>query len=183
MSIEYIDKQRFLLENYKKLNLTEKQLIILLLCIVNDVVFRIDYDKLNNIMNITPDDVTNELSQLFQENKLLVTLSKIDGKHVEVIDSTNLFVVNEIANESDNNNLFSEIECSFGKSLNSKEVAVISKWISTNKYSYNDILDAFGIAAINNVKNLNYVAKVLENKTEVNSITPLKMQYNWLEDE
>lgn len=183
MDTTYIDKRKFLTEQYRKIGLSEKQLIILLLCINDDVVFRIDYDKIKQVMDLTPECVTKELSGLFQKNLLTVTLSKVDGEHVEVFDSSRMFTLEEIKDET---NIFAEIEHCFGKSLSSREVEKISKWISTNKFQYNDILDAFGIAAINNVKNINYVEKVLENNatSEVKEeITPLNMKYNWLEDE
>lgn len=179
MSVKYIDKKRFLIEKYKKIGLTERQLIILLICIDTDAIFRIDYDKIMQIMELNPEAVTKELSPLFQSNLLSVTLSNVDGKHVEIIDSGKLFVEKE---EVDSINIFAELEHCFGKSLSSKEVETISKWISVNKYEYSDILDAFGIAAINNVRNINYIEKILENKSASEEVTPLSMKYNWLEE-
>lgn len=181
--LRYIDKKLFLTEQYKKLGLNEKQLVIILLCIRNDVTFKLDYDKIQEVMGIDAIEVTKELSNLFQSNLLSVTLNKVNNEHVEVIDCSKLF---EEPKEEATINAFADIEYTFGKSLSSKEVEVISKWISTNQYEYKDILEAFGIAAINNAKNINYVEKVLENnllnKTS-KDIKPLSMEYNWLEDE
>ncbi len=183
MDLKYLDKKKFLLENYRSIGLNEQQLIVLLLCLHEDVIFKIDYDKLKEVMNLNPDEVTSLLSDLFKNNLLTVTLSKVEGKHVEVIDSSKLY---EVESGEEEVNVFAEIEHCFGKSLSNKEVQVISKWMSTKKYKYDEILEAFGIAAINNVKNINYVEKVLENNStndDKEDITPISMQYNWLEDE
>lgn len=184
MDLKYVNKKKYLLENYLRLGLNEKQLVIVLLCLKDDVVFKIDYDKLKNCMNLSTDEVTNILSELIKANAISVTLEKSGDEYIEVIDCSNLFDCDDNV-ESVGQNIFAEIEIVFGKSLSSKEVDTISKWISVNKYTESDIIEAFGIAAVNNVKNLKYVEKVLENNKPVcdEVITPLELKFNWLEDE
>ncbi len=182
MNIKYIDKKRFLLENYKKIGLNEQQLVIILLCIGDDVTFKIDYHKIMSCMNIDESNVTNILSDLIKNNIVSVTLKKeSSGEITEVIDCSKLF--SDISVEQ-TINVFHEIEKTYGKSLSSKESEIISKWISVNKYSEKDILDAFSVAAINNVKNLKYVEKILEsNQLQTEDVVPLEIRYNWMEDE
>ncbi len=182
MDFKYIDKKKFLLENYVCLGLTEKQLIILLLCIGEDVTFVLDYDKIQNCMNIQASDVTAILSNLFASNKLSVALLDEGDNIREVINCEALFKENSIQQETFN--VFANIEKIYGKSLSNKEVDVISKWISINNYSEDKIIEAFGIASLKNVSNLNYIEKILENGTiEEEEVQPLNIQYNWLEDE
>ncbi len=183
MDYYYLDKKKFLLENYLKLGLTEQQLIIILLCMSEELTFAIDYDKLQNCMSLETDGVTKILANLFSNNLLSVALEKYGDDYREVVDISKLFSL-DLNNSEPEVNVFADIEHIYGKSLSSKEVDVISKWISVNKYKKEDILEAFGIASINNVRNLNYIEKILENNSEKNErVAPIVMQYNWLDED
>ncbi len=182
MDYNYIDKNKYLIENYLKLGLNEKQLLIILLCIKDDITFVLDYDKLERCMNIKADQITSILSNLFANNTLTVALEKFGNDYREVVDCTHLFNMN--IEQSSDINVFSDIERIYGKSLSSKEVEVISKWISINKYEKDKIIEAFGIASLKNISNLNYIEKILENnEVEEEEVKPLNIKYNWLEDE
>ncbi len=182
MDYKYIDKTKYLTENYLKLGLNEKQLLIIILCIKDDITFVIDYDKLERCMKLQAKQVTTILSELFANNTLTVALEKSGNDYCEVVDCSNLFT-KEVSDE-DQINVFADIERIYGKSLSSKEVDVISKWISVNKFEKDKIIEAFGIASLKNISNLKYIEKILENnEVEEEVVQPLNIQYNWLEDE
>lgn len=182
MDLKYMDKSKYLIENYLKLGLNEKQLLIILLCLKDDVTIVLDYDKISNCMELRANDVTNVLSTLFANNTLTVALEKIGDEYREVVDLSNL--LRREGEFDSGTNVFATIERIYGKSLSSKEVDTISRWVTVNKYSENKIIEAFGVASLKNISNLNYIEKILETgDLNTEEVKPLDIQYNWLEDE
>jgi DNA replication protein len=200
---------KVLFQNYKKLNITEEELV-LLICIINKG------DKI--IYN--PSFFTEEIGlDKYKAMQLLNDLAekgiievKVEndksGKKEEYIYLD--FLYNKLfnllldmqlgSNQTINSNIFATFEQELGRTISPMEVQIIKEWLNDGM-SEDLIKEALKEAIINNVRNLKYVDRILFNwrskgfktKEDVikdkkrNRTTPKKTEpiydYNWLEDE
>ncbi len=182
MNFIYINQSKYLLENYKEIGLSDIQLIILLNCVDYSQTFVIEYDKLCKITELTALDITKEFADLKEKGLIELTGQKRDMQYVEVVDISNMFK----GTSKDSVNVYGKLEMLFGRVFSSVEVNKISKWININKYTIEEIEQAFEVTALQGVKNLNYVEKVLENNQVVledeEEVSPLKLDYDWINE-
>ena len=198
---------RLLFNNYKQLNITEEELIILIYImdegdkvIYNPDIFvkELGLDKfkamelINNlvekgIINITVEQNKNKKSEEYINidllyNKLLNNIIEI--KEPEIIST----------------NIFSIFENEFGRPISPMEYEIIKGWIN-DKFSEEIIKEALREAVYNNVSNLRYIDKILyewkkqgyKNKEDIikdkvnrkkkKTETVELFDYNWLYDE
>ncbi len=176
---KYIDKKKYLLENYRVIGLSELQLIILLNSLGEEFTFIIQYDKLCKVTELNAMDVTKEFLKMQEQNIVTLTGKKINMQYVEVVDVSNIFNNLKTTTSKD---VYAELEMMFGRTFNNVEVNKISKWINVNNYSLDEIKSAFEKTALQGVKSLNYVKKILENDAEnsENNLDPLIIEYDWL---
>ena len=140
---------RIIFNNYKRLNITEEELVIL--------IFIID---LGNKISYNPDIFVNELQMdrhkvmelvysLVGKNILSIDVVKNGRKTGEYISLSLLYdkLVNIIIDSGDNNNsvklddsLFSVFEDEFGRLLSPMEIEQIKEWITT--YKNEDLIKA-----------------------------------------
>ena len=150
-----------LFKNYRKLNITDSELIVLIYLMNSDVSF--NPKKISKDLNFELNEVMNIINSLTEKGILKIDI--IDKKvREEVINLEELYkklsfiIINgEIKEKS--NNIFDVFEKEFGRTLSPMDYEIISEW----QKNYNDeiILLALKEAVFNGVNNLRYIDKIL----------------------
>lgn len=199
-----------LLKNYKKLGITEEELLVLI-CLINKgeksvynpniFTEELDMDKYN-AMQILNDLTEKNIIEIKLENNK-------HGKKEEYIYIDLLYKKiyslllgdNQIEEEKTiNKDIYLKFEVEFGRTISPSEVELISDWLNDG-IKEEVIEEALKEAVINNVRNLKYIDRILYNwkqlgiKTKKDIIKEKKnyrksqvkkepiYDYNWLEEE
>lgn len=198
---------RMIFNNYKRLNITEEELIILIFII--DLGNKISYnpDIFVSELNIEKFKVMELLNSLSEKKLITITVEKNKNNKTEEFISLDL-LYNKILNlfkevkddNIENTDIFSIFESEFGRTISPMEYEIIKGWIN-DKFSYEIIIEALKEATYNNVTSLSYIDKILYEwnrkglKTKEDIIkdknnyrnnkkkTTEVFDYNWLEDE
>lgn len=198
---------RMIFNNYKRLNITEEELIILIFII--DLGNKISYnpDIFVSELNIEKFKVMELLNSLEEKKIITITVEKNENNKSEEFISLELLynkILNLFKEEKDsninNNDIFSIFESEFGRTITPMEYEIIKGWFA-DKFSYEIIIEALKEATYNNVTNLNYIDKILyewnrkglktredvirdKNNYRNSKKKPTEVfDYNWLEDE
>lgn len=198
---------RIIFNNYKRLNITEEELVILIFII--DLGNKISYnpDIFVRELNMEKFKVMDILNRLSEKKIITITVEKNeDGKTEEFIKLDLLYskIINLFKETQDDNientDIFSIFEKEFGRTLSPMEYEIIKGWIN-DKFSYEIIIEALKEAAYNNVNSLSYIDKILyewnkkglktkediikdKNNYRTNKKKNVNIfDYNWLEDE
>ena len=201
---------KILLRHYKKINITEEELIVLI-CLIgigdkvpyNPSIFEheLGMDKFKGM------ELLNNLSEKGIIN-IKVENNK-SGKKQEYIYLEFLYLklINIVLDETEetetgnskNNDIFSLFEQELGRTISSMEIEIIKEWLDS--YEEELIKEALKEAIYNDVRNLKYIDKILynwrlkgiKNKNDVlkskksyrknaKQVEPI-YDYNWLEDD
>ena len=155
----------YLLRNYKKFDLKMDEFIFLMYLynIGNKSIF--DTSKYSNDLDINNKDILKLVSVLVEKDYLKIDSIKND-KNVreEVINldgfynKISIFMIDK--KESNDSNIFSDIEKEFGRTLSSIEYEIVKAWLDNN-ISEELIKLALKEAIYNGVFNLRYIDKIL----------------------
>ena len=164
--IEILKKEPFyvpdtLLKNYRNLNITDSELIVLIYLLNSDSCF--NPKQIAKDLNFKLDEVMNIINSLVEK-----TILKIDvvNKKVreEIINLEELYkklafaiINNETKNQK--KNLFDVFEKEFGRTLSPMDYEIISEW--QKDFSDELILLALKEAVFNGVNNLRYIDKII----------------------
>lgn len=198
---------RIIFNNYKRLNITEEELIILIFII--DLGNKISYnpDIFVNELKIEKFKVMELINSLYEKKLINITVEKNNNNKTEEFISLDL-LYNKILNlfkeikdsKIENTDIFSIFENEFGRTISPMEYEIIKGWID-DKFSYEIIIEALKEATYNNVTSLSYIDKILyewnkkglKTKEDIikdkNNYRSAKKKninlfdYNWLEDE
>lgn len=198
---------RMIFNNYKRLNITEEELIILIFII--DLGNKISYnpDIFVEELNIEKFKVMELLNNLYEKKIINIIVEKNSFNKTEEFISLDL-LYNKILNlfketkddNIENTDIFSIFEKEFGRTISPMEYEIIKGWIN-DKFSYELIIEALKEATYNNVTSLSYIDRILyewnrkglKTKEDVvkdkNNYRSAKKKnvdvfdYNWLEDE
>ena len=187
-----------LLKNYRNLNITDSELIILIYLINSDKTFN-------------PKKISTDLN--FKLNETMSLITSLTDKGIIKIDVLNKKVREEIFNldelynklafliingkETKSSNIFDVFEKEFGRTLSPMDYEIISDW--QKDFDDNLILLALKEAVFNNVNNLRYIDKIIRDwskkgiKTEQDVINDRKkfeskksskklFDYDWLNE-
>ncbi len=187
-----------LFKNYRNLNITDSELIILIYLINSDKTFN-------------PKKISKDLN--FKLNETMSLITSLTDKGIIKIDVINKKVREEIFNldelynklafliingkEIKSNNIFDVFEKEFGRTLSPMDYEIISDW--QKDFDDNLILLALKEAVFNNVNNLRYIDKIIRDwskkgiKTEQDVINDRKkfeskksnkklFDYDWLNE-
>lgn len=198
---------RMIFNNYKRLNITEEELIILIFII--DLGNKISYnpDIFVEELNIEKFRAMELINSLYEKKLINITVEKNSFNKTEEFISLDLLynkILNLFKETKDNNikntDIFSIFEKEFGRTISPMEYEIIKGWIN-DKFSYELIIEALKEATYNNVTSLSYIDKILyewnrkglKTKEDVikdkNNYRSTKKKnvdvfdYNWLEDE
>lgn len=187
-----------LFKNYRNLNITDSELIILIYLINSDKTF--NPKKISKDLNFKLNETMSLITSL--TDKGLIKIDVINKKVREEI-----FNLNELYNklafliingkETKSNNIFDVFEKEFGRTLSPMDYEIISDW--QKDFDDNLILLALKEAVFNNVNNLRYIDKIIRDwskkgiKTEQDVINDRKkfeskksnkklFDYDWLNE-
>ena len=155
---------RFLLENYKSLNLTDSEFIILMY-LMNEDTTMYNPSKIAENLKIDLMDVLSLTESLKKKDILAIETKKTYNKieeHVvldELYKKLGLLLINEKTEQQ--TNLFDVFEHEFGRTLSSIEYEIINAWLSSGGFSEELIKAALKEAVYNGVSNLRYIDKIL----------------------
>lgn len=199
---------KILFTNYKKLNITEEELIILIYIlnlgekiVYNPEIFvrDLDLDKYKAMQL---------LNNLFEKNIINIKVEKNEKGlseeyiYVDVLYNKlfNLILEEKKEIKTIDTDLFTLFETELGRTLSPIECEIIKEWISSD-YTEELIREALKEAIYNNVRNLKYIDRILYTwkskgittkediiKDKKNYRKPVKamtdvFDYNWLEEE
>lgn len=200
---------KVLFKYYKKLNITEEELI-LLICIINQgdkIIYdpsffneEIDMDKYKAMQLITDLAEKGTIEIKVENNKSnkkeeYIYLDPLYNKILNLLIDLQLG-----SNQTVDSNIFAAFEQELGRTLSAMEVEIIKEWLHDG-ISEELIKEALKEAILNNVRNLKYIDRILYNwrskgfktkddilKDKKNYRKPTKKveqiyDYNWLEDE
>lgn len=197
-----------LLKNYKSLNLTEEELIIII-CLINKGE-KVIYNPLifEEELGLDKYKAMQLLTDLAEKNLIEVKLeNNISGKKEEYIyldllynKLFSLLLENKTQTNAINTNIYALFEQELGRTISPMEVEIITEWLHDG-VSEDLIKEALKEAIYNNVRNLKYVDRILFTwrgkgiKTKEDIIKDKKnyhknqkavkpiYDYNWLEEE
>ena len=150
-----------LLKNYRKLNITDSELIVLVYLINTDISF--NPKQIAKDLNFDLSEIMNIITSLTEKGILKIDIINKKVRE-EVINLEELYkklgfiVVNDEIKEN-SNNIFDIFEKEFGRTLSPMDYEIITDW----QKNYNDeiILLALKEAVFNGVNNLRYIDKIL----------------------
>ena len=198
---------RIIFNNYKRLNITEEELIVLIFII--DLGNKINYnpDIIAKELNIEKFKIMELLNSLYEKKLINITVEKNNNNKTEEFISLELLytkLLNLFKEEKDDNientDIFSIFEKEFGRTISPMEYEIIKGWLN-DKFSYEIIIEALKEATYNNVTSLSYIDKILyewnkkglktkedvikdKNNYRNNKKKNIEVfDYNWLEDE
>ena len=161
---------RILIDNKKKLNINEKELLFLsFLMSFGDYVF-FDINVFCNKLGYEVNEIM-EIFSILEEKKLIEMVTRKENDFIkEYIDISNLYnilasfivedeiVVNE--KKSDSSKIYEDIEKEFGRILSPIEYETIKSWLDSN-VDESLIHEALKEAVLHGVNNIKYIEKIL----------------------
>lgn len=150
----------FIFENYKKLKITEKELIVLIYLYNN---LDTDYNPKNIclVLNMKLEQVLEIISNL--EDKNILKIDCIDENKVRY-EKVNLDLLFEkcaymLEPTNDNKDVFTKYEKELGRSLSPMEYEIITKWLED--YDEELIILALKEAIYNGTNNFRYIDRII----------------------
>ena len=154
---------RILFINYKKIGLSEKELIFLIYIINNTSVF--NPKQISNELNITLSDVMETMETLNSKGIVKLELKKQGNIRNEYINLDGLYekltytILNQEKEET-KTSIYDIFETEFGRTISPMEYEIISAWLE-NGTSEETIILALKEAIYNGVSNLRYIDKII----------------------
>ena len=158
----------YLLKTYKKLNISEKELIFLsyLITFNDKVLFDINKFSISTVLSIP--EILELIDSLTSKSIItMVTDKKETGMIREYLDISSLYdkIIVMILNESETESkeistIYDVIEKEFGRCLSPIEYETIKGWLDSN-ISEDLIKEALKEAILNGVNNLKYIDRIL----------------------
>ena len=152
-----------LLFNYKKLNITELQLIIIIY-LINQKESIYNPKQISTDLNLDLNTVFEEVNSLLEKNLIKIDMQRINKVLTEIINMDALyeklaFSLTEVEDKTDTN-LYSTFETEFGRTLSPMEYEIINSWKDSN-HPDDLIILALKEATYNGVSNLRYIDKII----------------------
>lgn len=188
--------------NYRKLNMTADELIVVSYLLSVDSSF--NPKKISSELNLPLGDLMDMLEHLKELDLVKIELKKVDNVRKEVIDTDGLYnkLVGLLIDDSPKKNksqIYDIFEKEFGRTLSPIEYEIINAWQDSN-INEETIVLALKEAVYNGVTNLRYIDKILNEwgkkgiKTQADLDNSRKVSrpkqeeipdidYDWLTDE
>lgn len=173
-----LDLNYILLENYKKLKITEAELTVILMIshLLNEGNNLITNTILSYKMNYSEEELDDIIVSLMKKGFLtyvstpegglkssLEPLNKILYKEFEISILGNGIKDDKIRKEQISK-LYNKFEKEFGRSLAPVELQKIDEWLGSDGYTIDEVEFALKDAKINNVLSIKYIDKILFNQ-------------------
>ena len=173
-----LDLNYILLENYKKLKITEAELTVILMIshLLNEGNNLITNTILSYKMNYSEEELDDIIVSLMKKGFLtyvstpecglkssLEPLNKILYKEFEISILGNGIKDDKIRKEQISK-LYNKFEKEFGRSLAPVELQKIDEWLGSDGYTIDEVEFALKDAKINNALSIKYIDKILFNQ-------------------
>ena len=152
---------KLLLRNYKKLNINESELIILIF-LINSTEY--NPKSISDYMDIKFPVLLEMISELESKGMLKIELKNINGINTEVCNLDTLYeklslLVIKKEDTKDNNSIYDVFETELGRTLSPIEYELVSDWLNDNT---EEILKlALKEATYNGVSNFRYIDRII----------------------
>ena len=149
----------FVFNNYKKLKITEKELIVLIYMYNSQVYF--NPKAISNDLGMKIENVLDIVESLEEKNIIKIEAIDKDNLRCEKINYDSLyekcaFLLDE---KKDNNDIYSKYEKELGRPLSPMEGEIISKWLE--EYDEELIILALKEAIYNGTTNFRYIDRII----------------------
>ncbi len=158
----YVVIPKLLLKNYRKLKITEKELLLLIILMDN---CDFDPERMAKEVGMSSKEVLTLVSGLTQKD--IIVLNSVTNNNVcdEYIALDNLYeklalILMENKEENKSSNIFDTFEKEFARTLSPMEYEIIGAWIEAG-FEEETIKLALKEAIYNGVTNLRYIDKIL----------------------
>ena len=186
-----------LITNYKKLKITDKELILIIYLINNN---EFDPERISNDLDKSIPEVLEMIDELSKKDilKLKTTTDKVYEEKIildELYNKLALLIIND--KEEKETTIYDKFEKEFARTLSPMEYEIIGAWLDNN-YSEEIIEEALKEAIYNGVTNLKYIDKILsewkrkgiknrndlktKNKLQKKIIKKEVFDYDWLNE-
>ena len=178
---------------------------LVLMYFVNDYQKSFDAETISKTLNLTLEEVMDSFNSLISSQLITLTpTTDQEGRINDTISLDNYYKLitnnlNEDVQKMKEQDVFSQVEKEFGRSLSPIECEIINGWLDTGN-SEEIIIGALKEATYNGVKNLRYIDKIIyewgkkgfKNMNEVtshlknnddNKNNPELFDYDWLDDD
>lgn len=199
---------KILFKSYKKLNITEEELIVLVYILNTGEKIIYNPNIFTNELNIDKYKVMQILTNLSEKNLINIKVENNDKGlteeyiYIDILYNKlfNLILEEKTEPQTIDTDLFTLFENELGRTLSPMECEIIKEWIGSN-YTEELIREALKEAIYNNVRSLKYIDRILYTwhtkgittkediiKDKKNYRKPVKtmsdvFDYNWLEEE
>lgn len=151
--------------NYKKLNITDSELIVLIYLINCD---NLTYNpkEISNVLNIKVNEVLEIINTLMEKGIISIDIVKINKISNEIINLDLLYeklsfvLIKDTKEEEKTGNLFDTFEQELGRGLTPMEFEIINGWLDID-YSEELIICALREATYNGISNFRYIDRIL----------------------
>ncbi len=177
--LKYINIYELIIDNYALIGLTEEELVVVLKL---EKIYNCDKTYvLDNIIantNFTKRRLQNILSNLIDRGYIEEELITIEGKFASQYSIAKTFekiflkleekieVKEQVSANYNISDVVKTIESKFGRSINQNESQMIAKWITEDKFNYEEITYAINKAAMSNSLSIKYIDSLLVRKSE-----------------
>lgn len=160
---------RVLLANYRNLNITEEELVVIIMIISqgNKVVY--DPISISNLINMDKIKVMELINNLIEKGVINSIIEKNNKKKEEYLSLEPLYmkIVNIVLDKEEENkevkhSVFDAFEQELGKTISPMQYNKIIEWINSG-ISDEIIIEALREAVLNDVKNFNYIDSIISN--------------------
>ena len=151
-----------LLFNYKKINITEKELVVIIYLTNSNTIY--NPKKMSNDLGFSLNEILELVNSLCEKGLAKIEIKKENNVRCESINLDPLyekiaFSLSDAEKKSESN-LYSLFETEFGRSISPMEYEIINGWLD-NGYSEELIKLALKEATYNGVSNLRYIDKII----------------------
>ena len=153
---------KLLLHNYKKLNMDETELVLLIL-----IISSLEYNpkQIAEIMNIKLPLLLEMISVLEEKGIIKIELKNINGIKIEICNTDSLYeklsllVMKKETEDSKDKSIYDVFETELGRTLSPIEYELVGEWLNNNS---EEILKlALKEATYNGVSNFRYIDRII----------------------
>lgn len=158
---------KILINNYVRLNITDTELIIIMVILSkgNKIVY--DPVSIANEINMEKMKVMENISNLLDKNIISLVVEKKNQKRIECLSLELLYkrlinIIKEVPSEEReiSSSVFEVFESELGKTLSPMQYEIIKEWISKG-ISEELIIEALKEAVINGTNNFRYIDTII----------------------
>jgi len=154
---------KILFLNYKKLNITEIEFIVLMYLLNNESIY--NPKQISSDMSIELNSVLEIVNNLCEKGVISINLAKIGNITNEIINFDLLyeklsFILLKEENKEESSNIFDIFERELGRTLSPMEYEIINGW-KDNNITEEIIVLALKEATYNGVSNFRYIDKII----------------------